>query len=114
MYEIESRVKWLPIKRAQPPRYKNVMIYGYIDGGNHGTDIAFWDQGKDENKELNVWYSYRENIVIAQWYEVEYWCHLPNFCNSITTDRPERSKREDSQECEMRCSEHCGNTMRDK
>jgi len=28
--------------------------------------------------------------------------------------QPERSKREDSQQCEMRCSEHCGNTMRDK
>jgi hypothetical protein len=31
-----------------------------------------------------------------------------------TNDQPERSKREDSQVCEMRCSEHCGNTMRDK
>jgi len=29
-------------------------------------------------------------------------------------DQPERSKREDSQKCEMRCSEHCGNTVRDK
>lgn len=28
--------------------------------------------------------------------------------------QPERSKREDSQECEMRCSEHCGDTVRDK
>jgi hypothetical protein len=30
-------------------------------------------------------------------------------CNN----QPERSKREDSQECEMRCSEHCGNTVRE-
>jgi len=29
-------------------------------------------------------------------------------------DQPERSKREDSHKCEMRCSEHCGNTVRDK
>jgi hypothetical protein len=29
-------------------------------------------------------------------------------------NQPERSKREDSQQCEMRCSEHCGNTVRDK
>jgi len=29
-------------------------------------------------------------------------------------NQPERSKREDSQECEMRCSEHCGNTVRGK
>jgi hypothetical protein len=29
-------------------------------------------------------------------------------------DQPERSKREDSRKCEMRCSEHCGNTVRDK
>ena len=29
------------------------------------------------------------------------------------TYQPERSKREDSQECEMRCSEHCGNTVRE-
>ncbi len=28
--------------------------------------------------------------------------------------QPERSKREDSQKCGMRCSEHCGNTVRDK
>jgi len=29
-------------------------------------------------------------------------------------NQPERSKREDSLKCEMRCSEHCGNTVRDK
>lgn len=29
-------------------------------------------------------------------------------------NQPERSKREDSQKCEMRCSEHCGNTVRRK
>ena len=28
--------------------------------------------------------------------------------------QPERSKREDSQQCEMRCSEHCGNTVSPK
>ena len=28
--------------------------------------------------------------------------------------QPERSKREDSSRDEMRCSEHCGNTVRDK
>jgi len=33
--------------------------------------------------------------------------------NELGIKQPERSKREDSQ-CEMRCSEHCGNTMRDK
>jgi hypothetical protein len=27
-------------------------------------------------------------------------------------NQPDSSKREDSQECEMRCSEHCGNTVR--
>lgn len=29
-------------------------------------------------------------------------------------DQPERSKREDAQKCEMRCSEHCRNTVRDR
>ena len=29
-------------------------------------------------------------------------------------DQPERSKREDSHKCEMRCSEHCGNTVSHK
>ena len=29
-------------------------------------------------------------------------------------NQPERSKREDSQKCEMRCSEHCGNTVSGK
>jgi len=28
--------------------------------------------------------------------------------------QPERSKREDSHKCEMRCSEHCSNAVRDK
>ena len=28
-------------------------------------------------------------------------------------NQPKRSKRENSQKCEMRCSEHCGNTMRE-
>jgi len=28
-------------------------------------------------------------------------------------NQPERSKREDSSKDEMRCSEHCGNTMRE-
>lgn len=27
--------------------------------------------------------------------------------------KPERSKREDSPKCEMRCSEHCGNTVKE-
>lgn len=27
--------------------------------------------------------------------------------------QPERSKREDSQKCEMRCSEHCSNAVRE-
>lgn len=32
----------------------------------------------------------------------------------LNRHQPERSKREDSQQCEMRCSEHCGNTVRGK
>ena len=28
-------------------------------------------------------------------------------------NQPKRSKREDSPKCEMRCSEHCGNTVRE-
>ena len=28
-------------------------------------------------------------------------------------NQPERSKREDSPKCEMRCSEHCGDTVRE-
>lgn len=31
----------------------------------------------------------------------------------LAHNQPERSKREDSQHCEMRCSEHCGNTVRE-
>ncbi len=37
--------------------------------------------------------------------EFDYYILIPN--------QPERSKREDSQKCEMRCSEHCGNTVRE-
>lgn len=36
---------------------------------------------------------------------VTHWSYLP--------DQPERSKREDSSKDEMRCSEHCGNTVRE-
>jgi len=32
---------------------------------------------------------------------------------SLFCDQPERSKREDSSKDEMRCSEHCGNTVRE-
>jgi hypothetical protein len=35
----------------------------------------------------------------------------PKFIQKL--NQPERSKREDSQQCEMRCSEHCGNTVRE-
>jgi hypothetical protein len=34
-------------------------------------------------------------------------------CKKCFPNQPERSKREDSQKCEMRCSEHCGNTVRE-
>lgn len=44
-----------------------------------------------------------------------YGCYYFFFKDCIKDyDQPERSKREDSQKCEMRCSEHCGNTMKDK
>lgn len=35
-------------------------------------------------------------------------------CRKCYPNQPERSKREDSQKCEMRCSEHCSNAVRDK
>ena len=34
-------------------------------------------------------------------------------CLKCYPNQPERSKREDAH-CAMRCSEHCGNTVRDK
>lgn len=45
----------------------------------------------------------------------EIFAYKVNFCPYCgLSSQPERSKREDSQVCEMRCSEHCGNTVRDK
>lgn len=40
------------------------------------------------------------------------WCENADF-EWISFIQPDRSKREDSQKCEMRCSEHCGNTVRE-
>jgi hypothetical protein len=37
-----------------------------------------------------------------------------NQCLTCYPNQPERSKREDLLKCKMRCSEHCGNTVRDK
>lgn len=42
---------------------------------------------------------------------VKYFSKFPS--KLVQSLQPERSKREDSQECEMRCSEHCGNTVRE-
>jgi hypothetical protein len=58
------------------------------------------DLGIERN---DIWYN-DENCV---------WCQR---CKHITCIpmQPERSKREDSRKCEMRCSEHCSNAVRDK
>jgi len=58
-----------------------------------------------------------KNIIEVVAYNKYYLCKkCENYFFSIIEDfiQPERSKREDSQKCEMRCSEHCGNTVRDK
>ena len=54
--------------------------------------------------ESNDWYSIEECFDKSY---IDSWIQFPS-------NQPERSKREDSQKCEMRCSEHCGNTVRDK
>ena len=38
----------------------------------------------------------------------------PEYFETLNYEQAERSKREDSSEDEMRCSEHCGNTVSDK
>ena len=38
---------------------------------------------------------------------------LSIYTHFVIINQPERSKREESQECGMRCSKHCGNTVRE-
>lgn len=40
--------------------------------------------------------------------------YVKNYLEDTFHVQPERSKREDSPKCEMRCSEHYGNIVRDK
>lgn len=48
------------------------------------------------------WRDYQNTSLLE---DVTHWAYKP--------ERPERSKREDSLKDEMRCSEHCGNTVRE-
>jgi len=63
-----------------------------------------------EFKEFNIAMNWGDfiNLNDDRWKEFSdysYWM-------LIAKNQPERSKRENSQ-CEMRCSEHCGNTVRE-
>ena len=72
----------------------------------------------------NKFFDMRDICVICEKFETIYTKYGLEFCFFCTRDyiingkplpnQPERSKREDSQKCEMRCSEHCGNTVSHK
>ena len=90
--------------------------------------LKFYDNSKYPAINSKVWVETEHGIYPAK-YEKWDWSsssESPNFYGEgfkvwdvlawhpFTDTQPERSKREDSQQCEMRCSEHCGNTVRDK
>jgi len=112
-------MKWIKTSDKLPTLYKSVLIYG--NGINNAMDIGwlFNNDGKIE------W-------TTEEYFIPTHWMLLPEIPN-----QPERSKREDL-DCEkckdikkgiewecpsrfidyldqskMRCSEHCGNTVRE-
>ena len=112
-------MEWISVKDRLPEHCEGVLVCGKgaLSGSHNIYVMQFAELFCGDNK----WHftsNFNESEVTAPYSDcgdvlhidnIEYWSELPPQPN-----QPERSKREDSQECEMRCSEHCGNTVRDK
>jgi hypothetical protein len=75
------------------------------------------DYENDEWRVMDTTYGYHFPNEKQDYYKtINYWIPWDKFIfpsSMILSNQPERSKREDSHSCEMRCSEHCSNTMRE-
>jgi hypothetical protein len=95
-------MEWISLKEEFPMYGDNVNI---ITTDGEWFYIMHEDHGK-------LWFTYPSKFT---GYEDEddiinrltHWSFIPY------PNQPERSKREDVQQCTMRCSEHCGNTVRE-
>lgn len=96
-------IKWIDVYTQSPEIGDEVLVlFGNQNPNKEDPEISLghWN-GK--------WFSDKllQNLFTKYWFPITCKSHL-------VINQPERSKREDSQKCEMRCSEHCGNTVRDK
>jgi hypothetical protein len=73
-----------------------------------GNILSNRNPTKDDTNisEWVCWININENIIWMRDIKTKEWI-------AFYPSQPERSKREDSRQCEIRCSEHCGNTMRE-
>lgn len=85
---MKMSLEFKKLKDKKPENYEQILIACRIDGIVSGQVVH-------KNVAINM---LNEDFL--------YWTYF-DF-------QPERSKREDSRKCEMRCSEHCSNAVRDK
>jgi len=93
-------MKWISIKDGFPSYRDQLILIWHPE-----CIFSPADKGLDMISYSGDCFKYYDKNILDDRCEVKYW---------MSIDQPERSKREDSQSCEMRCSEHCGNTVRDK
>ena len=88
--------KWIKLIDRYPENNQEVWLD--TSQGIFQTLYEKWDW-KDSScpYEFSVTWKLPRPLIVYAW-------------QPFTEIQPERSKREDSQKCEMRCSEQCGNT----
>ena len=101
-------MKWIDVKKELPEnhnndgcRYNCVLVFSSFN-----KSIAFAQYVVDKWELLSDGIYSDVGGIGIEIKDISHWMTLPN--------QPERSKREDSHYCEMRCSEHCRNAVRDK
>ena len=100
-------MEWISVQYKLPEYNQRVLIFTNKDNGWNDIELGqYLKENKDSGINKDGFYIWNAGIEDYDIFVPSFWMPLP--------DQPERSKREDSQQCEMRCSEHCGNTVRDK
>ncbi len=95
-------MKWIKFSRKFPNFGDNVKFLV-----TDGKEV--WVMYEDHRE---LWFVSEVNENMDQVRDrLTHWSLLENL---PLPNQPERSKREESQKCDMRCSEHCGNTVSHK
>jgi hypothetical protein len=94
-------MKWISMASGMNPK-SNAVLFRRINGE---FILAYRRYGK--------FYTQDGKNILDYGITLDVWMDIDNDISPFQ-NQPERSKREDSQECEMRCSEHCGNTVSPK